>query len=292
MGTLRRFFLVFISALLILSISLGVWSIILHQFIEPEIYFEAFEKGNVYDFVDSSIANVPGATFIDMSQGSRAFVNGIVINFFDYVKGKSQEPNLTLTIDTSALRNFFLNSLDGVRECYVGENPFDENKIPVCIPTNKTKDAFLDELLERRNASSLFDRTELNILDIYDSDRNIEKLRNYVSYYYYALISFFAIALICIILMFILQEEKAKGFAWIGYDFMMSGFGLLASLIGLDKGRALISNLSNSAFDFTPIMDSLLDEFRRRIIISGIVLIVIGVISVIIYFIKKKKDEN
>ncbi|MEK6925419.1 MAG: hypothetical protein AABW71_04245 [Nanoarchaeota archaeon] len=204
------FILSLISIFLLILLSFGFT---FSSFLQPEVYFDAFESAGVYIFLEENLNNAGSATFIDFSEGVRPVFNGLFANFLSYMSSKTDVLDLTVKINQEKLRNFFLDSVGNIDECSQGQNPFDEQN--PCLPEGLTRDEFLDAFFEANNIS-FFDRDIVDLTEVYgievgsEQRESLDNLRNYIAYYKASKIILIILILITISLIFVLQQPNTK----------------------------------------------------------------------------------
>ena len=276
MGAGRAILLSFLSSILILAIFVfGIlWSI--HAFLYPQIYEQTLENNNVYSLINTS--QIPGGSFIKIpTDGIKNIVNGLIENTLSYLRGDSPTLNLTVTVDTSQLKNFITQSIDSLPTCTSGESPF-QGTTPVCKPAGINSTEYLDVVLQATNFTIPASET-INLADVFGiKSSDTEQVRQYVMLYQKI---FYAVAIFAIVLCALMVFISPTRTRWIGVSFVLGG--ALVSLVGYVAIPMVLQNIPTTISFVTTISQQLGDFLSSRIMLyariamgSGVVLFIIS----------------
>ena len=283
------FLLTIILAITIFILSL---SLALNYFLYPGIYFKAFEKADLYPYIDKNLNN--SQIFIAFpKEGSRPIIENILSNFIEYMRSNTNTLNLSVTIDQDKLRGFFLNSINKTRVCLPNQNPFNE-KDP-CLPKDKSPSEFLDEFLEDRNLSFL-ESAQVDLTKVYsiesgsDGRENIDKIRRYVSKYNLLQIMLLVVSIVSLTLIYIIQRPNNKKFLrTVSIIFIIVSLSIFTLTYS-------INNLSDNIPLKEPILTSLLNEainvFNNKLMIFSLSLSILAILLFVTSFFVSKNLKS
>ncbi len=283
MGVGKSILLTFLSILLVLSLFfLGIfWS--LHIFIYPQVYENALSDSGAYAAIN--IPQIPGGSFIKIPEGGMpALVNSLIENTLSYLRGETPTLNLTLSVDTQKLNDFFLQSVNDLRVCNPGENPF-VNNIPNCRPADVNTSEFLDQILQSRNFT-ITQGEKVNLANVFGLNQtDTSKIRQYVMDYEYILYGLLALVVIFSVLIFFISPSRTR---WSGIDFFVSG--ILVFISGALLSPIIMNNIPNQIQFLEIISKDLSQAFLSRLQTYSFIAAGIGVLGFALsFFIKKKK---
>ena len=234
MGLIKNIFIGVISLFLILSISLLIFSGGLNALLHPQVYENALKENNFYDTIDFS--KVHGGEFIKMPNGVEFLVDNLLENFFAYIRGETEEPNLTIQIDGENLRDFFKERMNEFPECGANEDAYDAEGNPKCRPPGKTTDEFLDDFLKSKNVTIL-GRESVDLSNVYNlQDENISRIRGFVKLFRLAFFGLIFFSAFLTVLIFILSLDSiSSGMRTTGINFFIAGISVIPAGILIPK---------------------------------------------------------
>jgi hypothetical protein len=282
MGVWKNVFLVFISIFLVVAlIFLGVFSS-LHAFLYPQIYEKVLSDNHAYDSIN--VSGLQGGSFIKIpANGISGIVNPLIENTLSYLRGDSPALNLTLQIDTQKLNDFFLQSVNELSPCKVGENPFNGTE-PVCRPAEINSSEFLAQVLRARNFTITPDE-KVNLANLFGLKKSdTTKVRNYVMDYEYVLYGLFALVIALSFLMFFMSETRTR---WSGIDFLVAGVAVF--VLGYLFFPLVSSMIPNEISFVSSVSKELADYLYSRIQIYSLIIAGIGIAGIVVSFFIKKK---
>lgn len=294
MSSGKNILIAFISCLLIISIVISVTLITTNSLLQPEIYAEVIDETNVSDFIDleNSTSKIPGGEFIEIPEESAEVIaEDLITNFLSYLRGDSEELNLTLQVNNASLREFFLEAVERFPVCFSGENPYKGNGEPVCRPENQSSSEFLDEVLEENNIT-IKEETSIDLTKVYglENSEELREVRKYTKNYSLIVYAFLLLNLILAGLIFFIQREDfKKGAMTLGINLTLSGIIVivLASVLSSLSGNANINSELARKF-----VASMTNYLISRYNLYGWVTLGIGAITTGSSFLIKKKNTS
>lgn len=296
MGFGRGVLIVFLCSLIVLSGFVLSFLISGNVLLHEDVYVNAFEKNNVYGeiktryFSDDKLSQ----GLVDISaEGMKKNINSILGGVLAYARGDNQGDGIYINVDNSSIKRFFLKQIEGVGVCNGNQNEFDANNSISCRVAGKSNEQILNDLLERKNMSHILSVDKINLLDTFDKERNIEKLKEKVDYYYYLLYGLTALIIILILIIFIINRDNLKG------AFRISGISLLVSELIVFISLKFIDNSLLSKLNLSPDMiylqNALLDIIKDvllRVKVFAIIVTVIGLVLIVISLFLKGKSKD
>src|SRR3989344_3790041 len=213
MSFIRGVILAVISFLLLLMLVYFGISLGLNKLLYPQIYEDALEKGGAYDLLGKQFSGAGSVNFILIDKaGVKQQVNEFIEKSLEYIRGDSGRFELYWDINKTEIRDFFEDEARKFPVCRAGESSRDAMGEIKCRPSNTSVSQFLNDTLKEKNIT-LFESSEsrINVLDIYDRERNIDKAREAVMWYKF---SQYALALLIIIFMaliVLISKDKLRG---------------------------------------------------------------------------------
>ncbi len=295
MGFLRGAGLTILTIILLLVLVLFNFSISLHQLLYPQIYQNAFDKGGVYNFLEKQTQTLSTGSInfvIIGNNGIRGMISNLIDKTLEYLRGDSKKLEVYWEINKTEIKEFFDKQANSIRLCNTGEQQR-INGETVCRPKNMTLEEFLDNELKEGNIT-IFDnnQTKISPLDIYDKERKIEILKEYIKIYKYAIyLSALLILIISTIIILIERRRLRSGFEFIGIPLMIGG--IIVVVISGIAGNLLYTQISTQVPLFQPAALEIIAPIFHSAKINGIITITIGFILLIIaFFTNNKKEEK
>ncbi len=299
MGFLRGVLIAVISSVIFLMLmSFGI-SLGMNQLLYPQVYENALEKGGAYDFIDGQAGGFKSESgsinFVIMGAGGiRGQINELIEKSLEYIRGDSGRFELYWDINKTEIKEFFRKEAAKIRVCsskeidnyYAGEVD--------CRPSGMTVDDFLNKELKERNVTILNDNeSRINVLDIYDKERNIEKAREIVMWY--EVLRYILVLLIALFMALVILISKNKlrgGLKKIGATLVLAGIWLF--IIAKISGSFLFSNIISKMMVIPAIgksADAIISPVVNSIGNYGLIFLVIGIASFIASFFFMKHDD-
>ena len=295
---MRKLLLSFLASLLFLVSFMFIFSISAYSLLYPETYIDGLREAGAFEYFESGLKQVPGASFIKIPQeGVEAVVTPLLSNFLSYLRSESDELSLKVEIDASKLRSFFIDSINKVETCKpLQEYSFDDLD-NICRPSNISPDVFLDDLLEATNksffASNLSDLSYVYSIEEGSSGRaKLDEIRGYIQYYRLGMF-FLAIIFLFLILAFyfVNSRDLAKTMRSVGVPVMLAGLLILISvLLGAGFLEKLISGDSSLQIS-KEIISYLLASSMRPFYTYSISFFIVGVCLIIGSFLLPEAKE-
>ncbi len=275
-----------LAIILLISLIISIFGSSLMVFLYSGIYQAVLDKNNVYGLIEQGLSKEGQLDFTNIGEETpKVFTDRMIDNFLSYVRGDSDNPDLTIRLKKEAILNLFTSKIDKIRICNNGEDPFNANA--PCRPYNKNSSEFLNEYLKENNINFL-EQDTINLLDILDPDRNITKLRNIVLIYKKIIYITIFISLLSILLIILFNiKENHKGLRWIGIPFILAGSIAIFSskFIGEILKETILSNIPN----FALFIADFISYYLNLLIYVGAGVITFGVILFIASFLMKAK---
>ena len=281
MGLIKRGILIVLALLLFIGACISIFGANALVFLYPDVYYSILEKNNAYDIIDSGLALEGQLAFTSLhEEGTKNFTNKMISNLLTYIRGESSNPNLTLQIKKEVLMGFFESQVEKVRECNKGEDLF--NKPALCKPAGLNTSEYLEVFLKERNII-IFEEGSINLLDTFDKERNIEKLRDNVVFYkgiFYTIL-FFSI-IIAILIIVLNAKERHKGFRWIGIPLIFAG--ITAVIVSTLAERMIVVSLIKELPEFLLFVINLIRYYFDQVFLIGFYIIAAGIVLFIASF--------
>jgi len=263
-----------------------------HQLLYPQIYENALEKGGIYSIINEQVGGMQSINFVTIGSGGvESKINEAIVKILEYMRGSSDEVDLYWDINQTEVRNFLEGEVEKMRVCNSNE-PYEINGTVQCRPANITVEELLESELKKGNVTILNNNeSRINVLDIYDPDRNIEVFRGYVTVYRYSLylLSFFILLIIAAILIIDKKRER-NGLEWIGITFLIAG--TLVVILSSLGGNFLYTLFSTQIPIIQPAIIKLIAPIFNSIKINGVITIIIGFVALVVAFFVKNKEER
>ncbi len=293
MSFLRGVGLTILTIILLLVLIIFNFSISFHQLLYPQIYKNAFDKGGVYNFLEKQTGSVGSINFVIIeNNGIKGMINNLIDKTLEYLRGDNKDLGVYWEINKTEIREFFDKQASSIRLCNTEEQQ-KNNGETVCRPKNMTLEEFLNNELKEGNIT-IFDnnQTRINPLDIYDKERKIEVLKEYVKIYKYAIYLSALIILIILTIIIITERKRLRsGFEFIGIPLMIGG--IIVIIISGIAGNLLYTQISTQIPFFQPAALEIITPIFHSAKINGIITITIGfVLLIIAFFTNNKKEEK
>ncbi len=227
MGLIKNILVGFISVFLILSVSLLIFLGGLNALLYPQVYENALGENNVYDSIN--ITEIQGADFVKMPDGGTEFlINNLLGNFLSYIRGDAEELSLKIQIDRENLRNFFKDKIGEIPECGENESEYDESGNQICKSKEKTDEQFLDEFLEKKNAT-IFEQESIDLSSVFSiQNESVSKIREFVKIFRLAFFGLIFLSAFLIVLIFVLSLDSiSSGIRTTGIGLFIAGISVL-----------------------------------------------------------------
>lgn len=294
MGAGKKILIIFISILLVLSLIISATLLTTNELLHEDIYLEAINESEISEFIENSTDEIPGGEFIEIPEEEiEKITENFLTNFLSYIRGDSEELNLTIEINSSSLMKFFEEEAEKFPVCLEDEEPYPNGTEPVCRPQNQTTSEFLEEFLEMNNIT-LSEEESINLAEIYGLEENpeFEEIRSNVSKFKPILFGFLGLVIILSLSIFFISKNYSKGTINIGINFAIAGtIILMLSIIPISFLNSISLEIELIQNFILNIANALLSKYRLYGgIILGVGAITIGIPTFI--KIKGKKSLN
>lgn len=287
-----------ILALSIISIFLIIllsFSFTLNSFLYPEIYFEALEASGVYNSIQNSVGSQELFFIVMPEEDPKGLVEDLFTKFMAYLRSETNSLELKVQIDQEKLRNFFIGQIGQLQQCTGNQDPFnDENP---CLPRGMNVELYLDSYLKSKNLD-FFNETEVDLVDIYGIQEGsegriaIDNLREKISYLKIAYLLSIIFLIISISLIFLIQKPNYKKFLRnLGFIAIIPSAVIYLTIRSLGELRNQGIFPVSDMFMLS-IYNTVTEVLSSRLMDCVIILLIIGIGSIIFYFILKNKDKS
>ncbi len=288
MRAIKIFLLILLSLFIIFLLSVSIIGASLQTLLYPSVYEESFQKNNIYSQLNN-LAGPNNQFFIVIPNNDpQLLFNSLLNNFLSYLRGNSDQLNLTVEIDQTALRQFFENSAANFTVCAPGQEPFTGEEIN-CRPATQNSSEFIDEVLERKKLP-FFDQKYLNLATIYDPQGNLNKFVYFIKIYKYILYGSLLLTIIFIFFIYLLNKDIKKSFRWYFVDFIVAG-GISLS-IAFILGKLLDSQLRSIDVILVDIVADIANNILYKINFYSIIIILLGIVFLGLSFIHPNKEKD
>jgi len=229
MNFLRVFALILCSIVLFIATFALVLTKSADQIAEPKTITHVLEKHGLYKELEKfSNGAQQGMIITDLeTDGLQATVERLLVNLFDYLKGRTNEPDLTVTVDASQIRALFIERAREFPVCGPGQNPWNGNT-PVCRPANISAESYLPIALERMGVS-MPESGEMDLRTIFDTEGKFSEIREKYALARTIWLATLAGALVLEGLMFLLCRRSLRSITrWTGMLVLLAGSALAA----------------------------------------------------------------
>ncbi|MDP3987128.1 MAG: hypothetical protein Q8P81_02785 [Nanoarchaeota archaeon] len=258
MSVIRNILLVVLSFFLIILLFISATLLTANSLLYPDVYVEALKESGAYGFLSNATEEVQGGSFIEVPEGGLdVAVEDLLTNFLSYLRGDSEELNLTIGIDGNELRSFFEEQAEKVPVCNSGEEPYSGEGDSLCRPSDTNVSEFLDEALLRGNIT-LPEGGRVDLAEVYGfNNSEMLQVREHIQTYNTVTYIFFFLDIVLIILIFVVSKSMKKGVMVSGINLILAGTGILvasvivASFVNIPNIEfALVSNIFLIVKDF------------------------------------------
>lgn len=252
MGVLKGVLWVALSIILVVSILLSVTLLTANTLLYPDIYVKALGEGG-----NESDGNFEEA------------VEETITNFLSYIRGETEELDLTLNIEGEELEDFLEAQIEGLPVCEEGQS-YEEDY--TCRPSDMSVEEVLDEILSNEEIE-IPETQSVDLLETMNLDTSeLEQIRGAVRFYKMALYLFVFLSLVFAVLMFVAAKEIKKGAMALGTNLIITGLILFVSSLTLST---LVTPSFGVEF-LTSIINSVRGFVVSRQNLYGIILVVLG----------------
>jgi hypothetical protein len=273
----------------LLAISLAVTIIGLQGFslLSANAYLPTLEKHGAY----ANFAGSFGEEGMVLSNETlKEIVELVAHRSFDYVNGRTDTLNLTLDLQSDLMRATLIKSIAQLPICTGSETA----SSPPCRPENLSAEEAFDLAIKEGAISA--DKQLIDLGPIINKDDNLTNLREKVHTYKLFVYSAVIISIVLIMLLLLIGwSSRSRGFRNIGIPIILAGIGILSgTYLGFAIALQTISSYETLGGDFNPIiiLGDILAGLKMRLLISGIVLIIVGLIVFVSSFIFARKEEK
>ncbi|MDP3995144.1 MAG: hypothetical protein Q8P78_00840 [bacterium] len=289
MNFLRVFALILCSVVLFVATFALVLTKSADSIAEADTITSVLEKHDLYAELEKfSNGAQQGMTITDLeTDGLQATVERLLVNLFDYLKGRTNEPNLIVTVDASQISALFIERAREFPVCASGQNPWNENT-PVCRPAHISAESYLPIALERMGVS-MPESGEMDLRTIFDKEGKFSEIREKYALARTIWLATFAGALVFIGLMLLLCRRSLRSFMrWIGTPLFLAG-GLLLTAAIVAPAIAL-SQLTPEAFAYEQYIREGMRAITGVLQFNGQLVTIAGVILIGASFAIPRKD--
>ena len=159
MGVVKGLALVFLSLILIAATVVVLLGFTFNSLLYPETYSDALKSQNAYSIITEQFINTPDndaginsqniSELIPPEELERA-INSMLSNFLSYIRGDSDELDLTIELDANVILSLFEGFANEIQICNPGEesysNSFNETFV-LCLPQGVDPDLITPELI-------------------------------------------------------------------------------------------------------------------------------------------------
>lgn len=291
MSFIKKLGIIILVIILFLSIIILNTTLGLKQLLYPQIYQEAIGSMGIYSLLENQTKGLGEINFVKINpKGLGVMINEALEKTLSYLRGDSKNLELYWEINTSSIKELFLEQANKTRICSSGEVNTIEKP---CRDESMSVEKFLEAELDKRNFTFLENnQTRINVLDIYDKERRIEKLKDYVNYYYKGLYLLTIIIAVIITIIILLERKKLKiGMIIVGLTSLISG--IMMVITSKVIGNLAYTEISTVIPIFKGGIIEIISPIFHSIMMSGIITLIIGfVIIMTAIFLPKKEEEK
>ncbi len=279
-----------ITVILLIILS---FSFTFSSFLQPQLYFQAFESAGIYSYIEENLESTEGANFIDFEGRVKITIERLFSNFLSYMRSDTNDLDLKVKINQEKLRNFFLDSAGNLTECSQGQDPFGDNP---CLPRGMSAEQFLDSYLEDKNLTFFEDDT-VDLAIIYGIEEgsqgrnDLDSIRRNIQYYQSIKFLLIFLILFSLGLIYLLQKPNNSRFLRTsGIIFILSSlilFLAVVSIKNLDQAIQIPDQIVLSIINvFKNILSTKLTMYSSIIGAVGLILFISS------FFIKSQKGKS
>ena len=288
MRIIARFLL---STVLVVCLILFTLSLSLNQYLYPNIYINALEKNNLYEYLEQQGIDSQLTLTTFTQEGVKPTIDRVLSELLSYIRSDTNNPEVIIHINSTALRVFFEDQAAQLPACERDEDPFIDENVS-CRPADMSVSEFLNRTLEKQNRSDILRKSEVNLLDIYDKEKNIEKARSYVKVYSILLYILPLISLAIILTFWLISKKEIRStLRWLSIPFILTAFAIFAIYLSLFRTmQTEVYQLEGITPPFDSFIIDLFTPFTTSLLIYGIILFSIALLLLILSFIIKKRE--
>ncbi len=291
MRFMRTIVRVVLLTVLVVCLIVFILLLSLNQYLYPDLYIKALEKNNLYEYLEQQGGIDSQLTLTTLSEeGVKPAVDRIIVESLAYVRSERKNPRITIQINTTALREYLENETAQLSLCEENEDPFGNENV-TCRPVNMSISEFLNRTLEKQN-SSILKQSEVNFLDVYDKERNIEKARLSIRMYTLFLYLLPLLMTVVIVAVWLLSQRDIRTtLRWLTLPLTLSTFAVLTLSLSLSRTiQTEVYQLEEIIPPFDTFIIDLFTPFTSSLFLYGIILLSLAVTVSVLSFIFKKKQ--
>ena len=299
---MKRVVLVVLAILLFLSSAIFLFSISAYSILYPDIYVEGLRKAGAFEYIGAGLEQVQGASFIKIpSEGIEAVVTPLLNNFLSYLRGDTDKLVLEVEIDSTKLKNFFLESVNKLPACKPGQSYSFEELDKMCKPEGISSETLLDMLFEYKKmnlfASNYTDLAPIYGIEYGSSGRaRLDEIRGYIGYYKIGLMITGLFILVLILgIYFTSTRDLRKAMRFIGIPLILAGLIIFAAVyFGSTSLNEFILNnpsIQSGGTFVSSLADPLIGSAIRPFYIYSLSALILGILLVIISFFFQKIEQ-
>ncbi|MDI6722230.1 MAG: hypothetical protein QMD97_01625 [Candidatus Aenigmarchaeota archaeon] len=238
--------------------------------LQPEVYTTSFEKFGIYD----KLPIVPaGYEEIFTKDFVKENVNRIVVSGLAYIRGETNELDLSIPIDRNQIRAVVLQQINSIPECPTGVVPQNPQS-PECLPKGYNRAQLADSALNSINIPDKIDLLQAQP----QIKQGIDQVKDKVVFLYKILYALLALSVILILLIILLTRHSLKSMLkWLGSALLLSGITVLAiSFILTNLVISMIRAQLGSSGIAISLISSILDVFAGSMRLYAAIITIIG----------------
>lgn len=231
---LKKLTLMLVSALFGLCLSILIVGLGLQMLLYPEVYENALEQNDIYDYVEQQIAArgiIPETLFVQY--GVKATVNKFIRRSLVYVRGEEENLNLTLQFNDTVL-TFFDKRIDSLKVCKPGQLPVSDKNI-ICKPEDLNSKEFA-EFIFGQQGMDINQFSTINLADVLGLEKILSPVREGVRIFRKVLIASLALSIFFLLMIVLLNRKSISSITrWVDTELFIVSLSMITSSYFLKK---------------------------------------------------------
>ncbi len=281
MGLLQKIALVFVSLILIVSLTVVIIGSGIQTLLYPDIYRNSLENSGVYNELDKSfnLTNVP----FSLKDEIRPIASNLIDSGLAYLRSDTNVLNLTVKIEASTVRNFLIRQAEALPICAQGQFSYDNIS---CRPAGYNTTQLVDMAL----AMNVVNLPSIDLAPYVNKDGMLTKARDVITIFRNVMNAVMLLTLGALFLIIALTRKSLKSMLrWIGANLVVVGIIGVIFLLLKEKVISLIPIQQSAVIEFAKIIISAVFD---RIILYGGVLLAAGIAMIVFSFMLKSKEKK
>jgi len=285
----RGVILFLLSLLLAISLALTIVGFQGFTLLQANTYLPSLEQHGFYNVIASNLGQ--GEVVVALNDTIKQFMERSINEVFDYINERTDTLNLTVDLSKVDVRSILTAKIGSLPVC--ADNADWSTIGTICRPAGLSAEEAYDKANREGKIPSI--PKSIDLTSYINEGGKLDSLREKAHIYRVLVYSALIVSIVLMILILLVgYNTHSRGLRNIGVPIILAGVGTFSgAYLGIGIAAGTIPP-TPPGLNFNPadVLFDILDIIKSRLIITGIALIIIGLIVFVCSFVFARKDDK